>query len=487
MHDRFRRKHSEAGPDPRARRKIAAEAARRLYARIGPEAPGGRLAEAPEAEFYAAKRQAAAVLGFRVRPGDLPSDSEVRAEVVALARSGMPIVPEAAEQAPAPEAETARLGDHIGRFEVYRLRLEPLADVKQSPKRHPEGDALYHSLQVFELARGERPFDEDFLLAALLHDVGKAIDPDDPAAAGVEALAGAIDDRTAWLIAHLRDLAPRPGYSPSPKTLRDLKTSEYFEDLELLRDLDEGGRVPGAGGPEALGGPRLPPRPRPRSRGRFRYLTVPHPLRNGARTMTEMPTLFFDVGGVLLTNGWDTAGRKGAAEKFGIDYHTFQTRHEMLKTAFETGKMSLDSYVARTVFHRPRDFSPEEFKQAMYDSSKLLGDTLEWVRKLAATGKYRLFTLNNESRELHERRVENFGLGKIFRGFLTSCYLGQVKPDEGIYLNALGIAACPSDRAVFIDDRELNVEPATALGLNALHFVGLDDLRARLKEFGIEA
>ena len=199
----------------------------------------------------------------------------------------------------------------------------------------------------------------------------------------------------------------------------------------------------------------------------------------------EVPTLFFDVGGVLLTNGWDTGARKRAAETFGLDYAEFQTRHEMLKTAFETGRLPLDAYVKKTVFHRQRTFSPDDFKQFMYEASQLLGDTLEWVRALAETGRYRLFTLNNESRELHEERVKRFELGSIFRAFFTSCYLGQVKPDEGIYVNALGIAGCSQERAVFIDDRALNIEPALALGLNAIQFTGLDALRERLREFGV--
>jgi putative hydrolase of the HAD superfamily len=197
-------------------------------------------------------------------------------------------------------------------------------------------------------------------------------------------------------------------------------------------------------------------------------------------------TIFFDVGGVLLTNGWDTPTRKRAAEEFGIEYAEFQTRHEMLKTAFETGRLSLDAYVARTVFHRSRMFSPEEFKQFMFAQSQSLGDSLEWVRALAATGKYRLFTLNNESRELHEYRVRAFKLGEIFEASFTSCYLGQVKPDEEIYTNALGMAGCTRERAIFVDDRLLNIEAAVALGLNTIHFQGLTDLQERLAQFGVE-
>ena len=203
--------------------------------------------------------------------------------------------------------------------------------------------------------------------------------------------------------------------------------------------------------------------------------------------MADAPTLFFDLGGVLLTNGWDTGARRRAAETFGLDYAEFQTRHEMLKTAFETGRLSLDHYVNKSVFHRPRPFTAREFKEFMFGQSQLLGETLDFVRALANAGKYRLYTLNNESRELHEHRVKAFGLDQVFRGFLASCYLGQVKPDEDIYLNALGIAATNRANAVFIDDRALNVEPATALGLNAYHFQGLEGLRAFLDDRGVTA
>lgn len=201
--------------------------------------------------------------------------------------------------------------------------------------------------------------------------------------------------------------------------------------------------------------------------------------------MPAAKTLFFDIGGVLLTNAWDTPTRKRAAETFGLEYPEFQTRHEMLKTAFETGRLTLDAYVQKAVFHRARSFTPADFKKFMFDQSQTIGETLEWVRALARAGHCRLFTLNNESKELHEHRVKEFQLDTIFRGFLTSCYLGQAKPDEGIYLSSLGIAACEGAHALFIDDRALNIEPALALGLDAVLFEGLDSLREILKDRGI--
>ena len=201
------------------------------------------LQEATSAEYYMAKRKAAAVLGHTVRPGDLPSDSEVREQVLALSRQadGPP-----ANDSPEPgEADTLHIAEHLDRFAIYRLRLQPLEAVKQDPRYHPEGDALYHSLQVFERAREVRPYDEEFLLAALLHDVGKAIDPRDHVAASLQALRGTLTPRTAWLIEHHMDLLEKPGRALKPAERRALEESEFYDDLVLLRDLDESGRAVG--------------------------------------------------------------------------------------------------------------------------------------------------------------------------------------------------------------------------------------------------
>jgi putative hydrolase of the HAD superfamily len=207
--------------------------------------------------------------------------------------------------------------------------------------------------------------------------------------------------------------------------------------------------------------------------------------RDQDQILTTPNTLYFDIGGVLLTSGWDTAARNRAIEAFGLDPLDFHTRHGMVKTAFETGRLSLDSYIEKTLFYCPRNFSREDFLALMFAQSQVLGGTLEWVKKLSASGKYRLFTLNNESRELHEHRLRSFGLCSIFTAFLASCYLGQVKPDEDIYRNALGIAGCGTGDAIFIDDRPVNVETATRLGFRAILFQGLDVLRAELAPLGV--
>jgi predicted nucleotidyltransferase len=144
------------------------------------------------------------------------------------------------------DAETESLDEQIDPYYLYRLLLQPLEQVKQNPHRHPEGDALYHSLQVFELAREVRPWDEELLRAALLHDVGKALDPADHVAAGLEALEGALTPRAGFLIEHhMEAIALRDGTLGHRAECR-LRASEDFDDLMLLRDLDDRGRVSGA-------------------------------------------------------------------------------------------------------------------------------------------------------------------------------------------------------------------------------------------------
>jgi hypothetical protein len=146
---------------------------------------------------------------------------------------------------PADGEKVAVLAEHLDRFALYRMRMAPLEAIKQNPRFHPEGDALYHSLQVFHLARDVRPYDEEFLLAALLHDVGKAIDPQDHALAGAQSLRGAVTERTLWLIEHHMDLLPVRERTLSARQRRELEASEFFEDLKLLREIDDDGRVPG--------------------------------------------------------------------------------------------------------------------------------------------------------------------------------------------------------------------------------------------------
>jgi hypothetical protein len=148
------------------------------------------------------------------------------------------------------DQELLEAENKVDRFQIYEMLLLPLEKVKQNPKWHPEGDALYHSLQVFDLARDELPYDEEFLLAALLHDVGKGIDPEDHVAAGLEALGGYITDRTTWLIEnHMLGHAHYEG-TLGARVRHRLAANESFEELLLLAKCDRAGREKGVAAPE---------------------------------------------------------------------------------------------------------------------------------------------------------------------------------------------------------------------------------------------
>jgi hypothetical protein len=148
------------------------------------------------------------------------------------------------------EDELVEAEGRVDRFQIYQMLLLPLEGVKQSPKYHPEGDALYHSLQVFDLARDELPYDEEFQLAALLHDVGKAIDPQDHVAAGLEALEGYITPRTRWLIEHHMEAQALRDGTLGIRARHRLEASEDYEELMLLCDCDRNGRQRGVETPE---------------------------------------------------------------------------------------------------------------------------------------------------------------------------------------------------------------------------------------------
>lgn len=201
--------------------------------------------------------------------------------------------------------------------------------------------------------------------------------------------------------------------------------------------------------------------------------------------MASATTLFFDVGGVLLTNGWDTPARERAATRFGLNPHEFDMRHSMTKTALEIGRLTLDQYLQRTVFYQERSFRLDEFKTFMYEQTRELPGSLAFVQALAATGRYRLCTLNNESAELNDYRISRFHLDRFFQDFFTSAYLHMVKPDEEIYRTALAITRCPPDRAIVIDDRLVNIETPQALGMQAIQFQDLPQLRRDLAALGV--
>jgi len=195
--------------------------------------------------------------------------------------------------------------------------------------------------------------------------------------------------------------------------------------------------------------------------------------------------IFWDVGGVLLSNAWDRSQRRRALQQFHVDELDFEDRHEMLVSSFERGKITQQDYLQRTVFYRPRSFTPGDFTNFMFSLSQPYPDTLELARSLAGSCKYLMATLNNESTELNDYRIRTYGLRDIFDVFFSSCYVGLRKPEEAIYRLALEISQHPADECCFVDDRPLNVEAASRLGMHAIRVEGTQQLRQEFEKLGV--
>ena len=201
--------------------------------------------------------------------------------------------------------------------------------------------------------------------------------------------------------------------------------------------------------------------------------------------MGEVTAVFWDVGGVILSNGWDRAARAEAAKKFGLDWEDFQDRHELASPAFETGQITLDTYLQRTVFYRKRAFTREEFIAFMFAQSQEFPESRAILSALAQTRKYFLATINNEPRELNVRRIEQFNLRREFEAFFSSCFVHIRKPDEAIYRLALEVTQRRPEECLFIDDRGLNLECARQMGMRTIHFENAAQLRQDLQANGV--
>ncbi|HTJ14365.1 MAG TPA: HAD family hydrolase [Dinghuibacter sp.] len=202
-------------------------------------------------------------------------------------------------------------------------------------------------------------------------------------------------------------------------------------------------------------------------------------------TNAPVRALFLDIGGVLLTNGWDRKSRKAAADRFGLNADEVSDRHRMTFDTYESGKLNLDEYLTRTIFYEDRNFTRQEFRQFMMDQSQPYQEMLDLIRDLKAKHGLKIAVVNNEGRELNEHRIRTFKLGEFVDFFISSCFVHFRKPDADIWKVALDIAQVPRENVVYIDDRPMFVQVAEGLGLRGINHKKYEDTRAQLEALGL--
>lgn len=200
---------------------------------------------------------------------------------------------------------------------------------------------------------------------------------------------------------------------------------------------------------------------------------------------SPITTLFLDIGGVLLTNGWDRGVRLRASEKFGLDYEEMDERHHLTFDTYEEGKLNLDEYLDRIVFYQERSFSRDAFKAFMYAQSQPFPEMIELMRELRTRNSLQVAAVSNEGRELTVYRVKQFGLSAFIDFFVSSCFVHYRKPDADIYRIALDIAQVSPEQVVYVDDRPMFVEVAEGLGLHGVIHTGLESTRKTLEALGL--
>lgn len=202
--------------------------------------------------------------------------------------------------------------------------------------------------------------------------------------------------------------------------------------------------------------------------------------------MTEITHLFTDLGGVLLTNGWDRGLRKLVATHFGLDTEEMNERHHLTYDTYESGKIGLDEYLRRVVFYEPRSFTPEEVVAFMLGQARSFPDMIDLVCGVKEKHRLKVAVVSNEGRELTADRIERFGLKRFVDFFVVSSFVHFRKPDEDIFRLALDVAQAAPERVVYLDDRQMFTEVAGRMGMRAIWHRETAATREALAKLGLD-
>jgi putative hydrolase of the HAD superfamily len=204
------------------------------------------------------------------------------------------------------------------------------------------------------------------------------------------------------------------------------------------------------------------------------------------KSKPDPTTIFTDIGGVLLTNGWDREGRKKAIRHFRLDPEETEERHHLTFDTYESGKISLSEYLKRLVFYTKRNFTEEEFRHFMFDQSKPFPEMLALIRGIKEKYGIKIAVVSNEGRELNDHRIRKFKLGEFVDFFISSCFVHYRKPDADIFKVALDIAQVPAEKVIYLEDRPLFVQVADTLGIRGILHLDFETTRLELAKVGWE-
>ena len=201
---------------------------------------------------------------------------------------------------------------------------------------------------------------------------------------------------------------------------------------------------------------------------------------------TAITTLFVDIGGVLLSNGWDHHARRRAATHFDLDWAAMEQRHGLNCATHEEGKLTLAEYLARVVFYQPRSFTPATFVRFMRAQSTAAPDMLAMIAQLRLCYRLKIVVVSNEGRELNAYRVRKFKLGLLVDAFISSSFIHLRKPDVDIFRLALDVAQAEPEQVVYIDNTAMFVDIAASLGVAGILHTDFRTTRAQLAGFGLQ-
>jgi putative hydrolase of the HAD superfamily len=204
------------------------------------------------------------------------------------------------------------------------------------------------------------------------------------------------------------------------------------------------------------------------------------------KNTVPVTTIFTDIGGVLLTNGWDRIARASAAKEFDLDLDELNERHHLTFDTYESGKLDLEEYLNRVVFYEKRSFKRKQFRDFMFSQSKPFPEMIDMMRKIKEKYKIKIAVVSNEGRELNTYRIKKFGLSDFVDFFISSCYVHFRKPDADIFRVALDIAHVPAGQVIYLEDRNLFVQVARSLGIRTIHHTGFQSTSKELNSLGLK-